>query len=1483
MSKITGTGAGIKFLISAFNMVKRGEIKSLDELLQFAKQEFGEIDLGFIDQIKDTFKKGQASAVTEKRTKDIMKGDVVEEKGLSSLMKELEEKAKNLKKTLDESKKSSLTTLEDALDAATGFRRSTGSKDKTKPFRTPDMPYQKENPNYRLPGGSMYAEGNLRTAIRQFLRSEMEAGNLKVNETDAFRVKEYSPMMEDDPIDVFRRYYGEDALQAADDMADSLKEGTSFKNYEEIFRRDMPEIKVKLEGAGEYDSIIKETQEILKKAKDDADYAKTLDEFDVIDRKKNSMGGINRLGYADGNDNPKKLIKKIPKVGKIVSGLESLKGAIGKVMAKFGEDAITTADKAPIPSKTLEREMFKKADKRLNDKRMLDDDEYQNFLDEVGGADQLEAYNFDGTVGDAQRILKEQKNYEADMFLEYKKGNLDPVAGDKSPARKKFLQNKLDEMEMSGDKRLMTVDEVEELSSFDLGSERDVAKSLAPKMVERLELKQKYPGITDDLLDKILIDDNMQRKAEVLATIDEAFKMMEKGKGPDEILDTIKNVTRTKNSEGGFNTITLDKEFTKVFEDASSKKLAARDEKQATREKRYRELIASNKFPELNNFFREKIIPRVQANIGGAFTTGQRQQRANQSYQDYLARQQTSGTAFRPGPGNNPVVTFPTFNPPTTTPTPPTTTPTPPPSGGGGGGGNTGGGNTGGGGGSGSAPPLYYPPNSGGGGGGNYTGGGGSTKPFDPGMPIGAASGAEAIAAYKNYLAGVDRSTTPFTSFDEWRKGTSQYSTDQLLYDLTNEEGQNQYQLDKSYLSGLKGWEDPRGGTGKEAIAGYEKYLAGLTSGTPVGFDSWRKGTGFEGSLTFQDEDYKKLLGIRDLVSKGQESGNFKYDLGGGYTGEDPRGTGPGYTEEGEGSQKAPPGYEGDDSETFLEKKKREEAEAAEAEAAKKEQEEGGGADYFPETETISKISEAAKTVDTSDPSQYSQFINANANATVGKDSRGKIFTLANLIKAGLFVASGGLSGGIEQAITTAAKQYAKKKAVEYAKEKIGIGSSQEELPETALSNNLIGSNTNAMPFNKGGRVKLYNGGIPGFTEAEIAQRRNQQLRDAQERNRTSSKPITQMPMIPPGGAPKQPANLSPITNSPKPIDSPFPGTGAYTPPAMSEQGALPGFGTNNPGGEEYISTPQQSATPSGSIDLNNIMNMDTFQYEKFMGDLSPEKRSEVENQLNNMGPMAFTAPGENMPPGMGGDPMLAKFGVSMSDYESMTMDQQDDLHAAVRYTEQFGAEPYTQSMILKERGINPDQFIKADGSYDKLALTQAKLASDIQEAIDDGYLSGVTLTGNESFQDLVALDKKYLDAIMEERANTPAYDPSQDGPGYDARAGIEQWNQQQAQMNKYKSQAGSGAGNSLMASGGRAGFKFGSMLETSNPDFGKPKKDKSHEYLLRLLKNKQTKQLNNSLKKMVSKSRQVKDKSPEQIAKAMKKLQQLKSFYGKR
>ena len=49
-------------------------------------------------------------------------------------------------------------------------------------------------------------------------------------------------------------------------------------------------------------------------------------------------------------------------------------------------------------------------------------------------------------------------------------------------------------------------------------------------MDERTALKQKYPGISDDLLDKILVDDNPQRKADVLATMDQYLKLREVGK-----------------------------------------------------------------------------------------------------------------------------------------------------------------------------------------------------------------------------------------------------------------------------------------------------------------------------------------------------------------------------------------------------------------------------------------------------------------------------------------------------------------------------------------------------------------------------------------------------------------------------------------------------------------------------------------------------------------------------------------------------------------------------------------------------------------------------------------------------------------------------------------------------------------------------------------------------------------------------------------
>ena len=109
---------------------------------------------------------------------------------------------------------------------------------------------------------------------------------------------------------------------------------------------------------------------------------------------------------------------------------------------------------------------FLKKLKKQNPKKQLTDDEIQDLLDELNqGSDALEAYSFDGTVGDAQRILKENKAYEAQMFTDYKAGRLDPKPGEKG--RKEFLEKKMEEMEMSGDKKLMNLDEIKELEEFD--------------------------------------------------------------------------------------------------------------------------------------------------------------------------------------------------------------------------------------------------------------------------------------------------------------------------------------------------------------------------------------------------------------------------------------------------------------------------------------------------------------------------------------------------------------------------------------------------------------------------------------------------------------------------------------------------------------------------------------------------------------------------------------------------------------------------------------------------------------------------------------------------------------------------------------------------------------------------------------------------------------------------------------------------------
>ena len=112
-----------------------------------------------------------------------------------------------------------------------------------------------------------------------------------------------------------------------------------------------------------------------------------------------------------------------------------------------------------------------------------------------------ETWMSEGTVGEAENALKNYKAYQDDMYQQYKMGKLDPVAGDKSPARKRFLEQKLADMEASGDKRLMTREEIEELSTFDLGAQMDQMKEvdISQGMIDLDKIK-KLKKIDDKLL-----------------------------------------------------------------------------------------------------------------------------------------------------------------------------------------------------------------------------------------------------------------------------------------------------------------------------------------------------------------------------------------------------------------------------------------------------------------------------------------------------------------------------------------------------------------------------------------------------------------------------------------------------------------------------------------------------------------------------------------------------------------------------------------------------------------------------------------------------------------------------------------------------------------------------------------------------------------------------------------------------------------------
>ena len=275
-------------------------------------------------------------------------------------------------------------------------------------------------------------------------------------------------------------------------MASKLEKGTSFKNYEEIFRANMPELKVKTQGAGSYDQSIIDAERVLQELKDQEDYAKTLDEFDVTDRKKNAEGGImsTRAKF---------------KSGKIKLLL---------FLKDRGTDLVTEIRKAV-------NNIFESGDKKL-DADMAVDDMFENLgidRDAVDQKDALKAYD------EAYKTLSVPPG---------SRGGPDDIAEPFQSAEESTGNL------ISGQLKAMRLAE-------------DIQPGLFENLTDKQrDIIDKYGDLIDrDLLKNIVLDPDPNNQAAAIATIEQVKTMGDKGMSIDEIMTALQATPRRKQAEGG--------------------------------------------------------------------------------------------------------------------------------------------------------------------------------------------------------------------------------------------------------------------------------------------------------------------------------------------------------------------------------------------------------------------------------------------------------------------------------------------------------------------------------------------------------------------------------------------------------------------------------------------------------------------------------------------------------------------------------------------------------------------------------------------------------------------------------------------------------------------------------------------------------------------------------------------------------------------
>ena len=152
--------------------------------------------------------------------------------------------------------------------------------------------------------GTMSQEAMIRSAVREFLSRRLKDGTLTIPDAgDRDAIERFTQGA--DPIDVFRKAYGEDAIKGVseiqDEFGDQLQTAGTFNElgdmFEKLFYRESGggilynTTPKPVEDYG-FDPGLMSLEELEKMLRKDLKEKQMLEDFDVTDRKPNAVGGL---------------------------------------------------------------------------------------------------------------------------------------------------------------------------------------------------------------------------------------------------------------------------------------------------------------------------------------------------------------------------------------------------------------------------------------------------------------------------------------------------------------------------------------------------------------------------------------------------------------------------------------------------------------------------------------------------------------------------------------------------------------------------------------------------------------------------------------------------------------------------------------------------------------------------------------------------------------------------------------------------------------------------------------------------------------------------------------------------------------------------------------------------------------------------------------------------------------------------------------